>query len=77
MTSTLVLTIEGMHCGSCALLIDDALADVPGVLSANTSSKHRRATIVHDNRATRAHLIAAIADLGYDATPAGQAAQQH
>jgi Cu+-exporting ATPase len=66
-TSTLELAIEGMHCGSCALLIDDALADLPGVLSASTSSKNRRSTIVHDDRATHAHIIAAIQDLGYRA----------
>lgn len=68
-TSTLDLAIEGMYCGSCALLIDDTLADVPGVLSVRTSSKNRRATIVHDQRATHAHIIAAIEDLGYQATP--------
>lgn len=67
-TNTVNLAIEGMHCGSCALLIDDTLADMPGVLSAHTSNKNRTTTIVHDDRATPQHLIAAIEDLGYRAT---------
>jgi copper chaperone CopZ len=33
-TNTLEISISGMHCGSCALLIDDVLADLPGVLMA-------------------------------------------
>lgn len=69
-TSTLQLAIEGMHCASCALLIDDALTDVPGVRSVSTSSKKQRATIVHDDRATCDRIIAAIEELGYRATPA-------
>jgi copper chaperone len=36
----LVLSVEGMHCGSCGLTIDDAVEDVedvPGVARATTS----------------------------------------
>ncbi|AWK76809.1 heavy metal transporter (plasmid) [Rhodococcus oxybenzonivorans] len=31
MSTTHTFRVEGMHCGSCALLIDDALDDLPGV----------------------------------------------
>ncbi|MET9835538.1 heavy-metal-associated domain-containing protein [Streptomyces sp. NPDC006385] len=31
-----VLHIEGMHCTSCGLLIDDELEDIPGVRSSRT-----------------------------------------
>lgn len=33
----LVLAVEGMHCGSCGLTIDDAIEEVPGVARATTS----------------------------------------
>lgn len=64
---TLELTVEGMHCSSCALLIDDALADLPGVLTATTSSKTQSSTITHDHRCDPETIIAAIDDLGYHA----------
>jgi copper chaperone CopZ len=67
--STLELVVEGMHCGSCALLIDDALADLPGILSSATSSKNRAATITHDHRTDLREIITTIESLGYRATP--------
>ncbi|MFE2166969.1 heavy-metal-associated domain-containing protein [Streptomyces sp. NPDC059447] len=33
------LLIEGMHCTSCGLLIDDELEEVPGVASAATDTR--------------------------------------
>ena len=69
-TSTLELTVDGMHCGSCALLIDDALGDVPGVLASTTSSKDRRSTITVDDNASHSEILAAIEALGYRAEPA-------
>lgn len=35
--STLQLTIQGMHCGSCVTTIEEALSQMPGVLSANVN----------------------------------------
>ena len=69
-TNTLELAISGMHCGSCALLIDDVLADLPGVLASTTSSKTQRSVVTHDQRTTPAEIAAAITELGYPATPA-------
>jgi copper chaperone CopZ len=66
-SNTVELTVRGMHCGSCALLIDDALTDVPGVITSTTSSKAQRSTITHDQRATHVEIIAAIEALGYRA----------
>jgi cation transport ATPase len=40
-TATYTFRVEGMHCGSCALLIDDALEDLPGVRSTLTSDGDR------------------------------------
>lgn len=70
-SATIELTVHGMHCGSCALLIDDALADLPGVLTSHTSTKTQRSAITHDHRTTQAQIVATIEDLGYSAEPAG------
>jgi len=64
-STTLELAVRGMHCGSCALLIDDALADLPGVLTSTTSAKAERATITHDHRVTPTDIVTAIEALGY------------
>ncbi|MFN2495117.1 MAG: heavy-metal-associated domain-containing protein [Pseudonocardiaceae bacterium] len=68
-TTTYTFRIEGMHCGSCALLIDDALADLPGIRSTQTSVKQGRSTVELDpGQCTPSDVLAAIADLGYTAT---------
>ncbi|WP_241837955.1 cation transporter [Streptomyces sp. CB03234] len=40
-----VLLIEGMHCNSCGLLIDDELEDLPGVRSAATDVRTGRSVV--------------------------------
>ncbi|MEV4158423.1 heavy-metal-associated domain-containing protein [Nocardia salmonicida] len=68
-TTTVVLRVEGMHCASCALLIDDALADVPGVQDTRTAKKTGTTTLVLDSTAaTVDQIIATISALGYTAT---------
>jgi len=65
-SATLELNIQGMHCGSCALLIDDTLADLPGVVSSRTSHKDSRASITVDpTQVDQAQIHAAIHELGY------------
>jgi copper chaperone len=44
-TTTYVFQVEGMHCGSCALLIDDTLEDLPGVHNTQTTMKQGRSTV--------------------------------
>lgn len=67
--TTFVLAVEGMHCASCGLLIDDTLDDLPGVLHAQTRYRDARTTVTVDpSRATLAQVIAAIAEAGYPAT---------
>jgi copper chaperone CopZ len=69
-TTTHVFHIEGMHCGSCALLIDDTLEDRPGVHSTQTTIKQKRSTVELDTSQNSAEdVISAIAELGYRATP--------
>lgn len=42
---TVVLHVDGMHCPSCGLLIDDELEKVPGVRSASTDVRTGRSTV--------------------------------
>ncbi len=68
-TQILRFTIKGMHCASCGLLIDDALADLPGVRSASTSPRARLSTVEVDaDLCGPEQLIAAISAEGYTAT---------
>lgn len=65
-----VLAITGMHCASCGILIDEALEELPGVLSARTDARTETTTVQLDGSQTRlAEVLAAIADEGYGATP--------
>lgn len=67
--STVVHTfrVEGMHCASCALLVDDAVADLPGVRSTETSMKKGRSVVELGPGATPADVVAVIGELGYTA----------
>ncbi|WP_166639859.1 heavy-metal-associated domain-containing protein [Amycolatopsis sp. SID8362] len=66
---TYTLRIDGMHCGSCALLIDDAVEDLPGVRSTQTTMKKGRNTVELDPALTGVEdVIGAIEELGYRAT---------
>ena len=67
-TTTLTFRVEGMHCGSCGMLIDDTLEDLDGVHRAKTSVKAKRTTVdVDPRRCQPADVVAAIADVGYTA----------
>ncbi|MFI7676317.1 heavy-metal-associated domain-containing protein [Actinophytocola sp. NPDC049390] len=69
-TTTHVFAVEGMHCGSCALLIDDTLEDLPGVHSTQTTVKQGRSTVELDpSQSSPEDVIAAIEELGYRAAP--------
>jgi len=69
-TTTHEFRVEGMHCGSCALLVDDTLEDLPGVSGAQTSVKQSRSTVELDlTQCGPDEVIAAIAELGYRASP--------
>ncbi|BDT85567.1 MULTISPECIES: heavy-metal-associated domain-containing protein [Nocardia] len=70
--TTHIFRIEGMHCGSCALLIDDTLEDLPGVASTQTSMKKRLSTVDLDATVTTPDdVVAAITELGYTAVVDG------
>ena len=42
----IVVTIEGMHCASCGLTVDDAVEDVPGVARSTTSFRTAQTRVV-------------------------------
>jgi copper chaperone len=70
MTTTYVFQVDGMHCGSCALLIDDTLEDLPGVRSTQTTRKQGRSTVELDPNLTSSEdVVHAIGELGYRASP--------
>ncbi|MGH9153980.1 MAG: cation transporter [Acidimicrobiales bacterium] len=65
------LTVEGMHCSSCGMLIDETLEELPGVSSSSTNVRKHRTKVEFDPaRTTVANLVKAIAKLGYRAEPA-------
>jgi copper chaperone CopZ len=63
------LRIEGMHCASCALLIDEELEELPGVEESHTSYAKQETTVVFDtDRVELPTLLEAIEELGYRAS---------
>ncbi|WP_328690200.1 cation transporter [Streptomyces phaeochromogenes] len=69
----IVLKVEGMHCASCGLLIDDELEEVPGVRSSRTDVRKGQSTVRLDDEGAADHaaLIAAVERAGYQAVVAG------
>lgn len=62
------LSLSGMHCSSCALLIERALKKVPGVKEANVNFAAEKASVlVEGERAETQSLIAAVKKSGYGA----------
>ena len=70
--SSVELAVEGMHCGSCVALIEETLAEQPGVHAATVDLGSARAVVSYDpERIDVETLTAAVADAGYVATRAG------
>jgi len=70
-TATARLSIEGMHCASCASRIEAELARVPGVVGASVSLTAEEATVRYaPGRDELPSLEDAVARAGYKARPA-------
>ena len=70
--TTVELSVTGMHCASCASLIEEVLAEQPGLLEARVDLESERAAVTFDDHVTDlGALQAAIAELGYGASPVG------
>jgi len=62
------LKIQGMHCSSCALIIEKRLKKLDGLISANVNLVNQTATVVHTINIQPTDLITAVAKAGYKAT---------
>lgn len=62
----LKLKISGMHCGSCAMNIDNSLEDISGVISSKTNYAKGETEIVYQpGKSVAAPAKKAIKALGY------------
>lgn len=65
------LKVQGMHCASCAMLIDEELEELDGVRQATTSYVKQKTEVEFDDaRVGIGSIIAKVAELGYSAEPA-------
>ena len=70
-TATLELPITGMTCANCANTIQRRLNKTEGVLSANVNFASEKASVTYvPGSATRADLVAAVRQAGYDVVEA-------
>ncbi len=66
------LHVEGMHCGSCVALIEEALHEQSGVTTATVDLESARAVVAYDPALVGPdELCAAIAEAGYTAAAVG------
>jgi copper chaperone CopZ len=71
-TTSVELAVEGMHCGSCVALVQEALSEQDGVTSATVDLESARAVVGFDpDRIDVGALTAAVTEVGYAATPVG------
>ena len=59
------ITINGMHCESCATLLTEVLEEVPGVSEAAVSYPSKTATVKHSESVSEKQLREAIEAEGY------------
>jgi len=62
------LSLVGMHCASCALIIEKALKKVPGVKQANVNFAAEKASVIFDENISSVNdLVEAVKKVGYKA----------
>lgn len=59
------ITVSGMHCASCGILIDDVMLDVEGVQSSVTDTRSGCCRVVASDAVDDAVLLAAVVEAGY------------
>jgi copper chaperone len=68
MPTTSAFAVTGMHCASCAILIDETLEELPGVVSSSTDLRRGTTTVEYDpGQASADQITAEIVSLGYAA----------
>jgi copper chaperone CopZ len=71
--TTVELAVTGMHCESCAALIEETLADEPGLLAARVDLGAERAEVTFDEAVTHLNAVqSTIAELGYGSSSVGE-----
>ncbi|MFA5795699.1 MAG: heavy metal translocating P-type ATPase [Candidatus Shapirobacteria bacterium] len=72
-TQVALLSLSGMHCSSCAGLIERSLKKVPGVTEANVNFASEKARIVYNPMTAKVEdLIKGVENAGYKATMPGE-----
>ncbi|MEY4766793.1 MAG: hypothetical protein RI907_3466 [Pseudomonadota bacterium] len=72
------LGLSGMYCAACAITIEDAIRQVPGVSDVQVQSATQRARILLDPARTRlSELVEAVQAVGYKAWPDAAARAGH
>jgi copper chaperone len=67
---TVRLSTTGMHCGSCAMLIDMTLGDLDGVSEVKTEYASGVSVVTFDpERLSVDDLVSAVRSAGYEASP--------
>ena len=66
----IALSLGGMHCSSCASIIERSLKKLPGVVGANVNFAAEKASVIFDaGQAGVPDLVRAIEKAGYEASP--------
>ena len=65
---TIILNIEGMHCGGCVKSVTRVLTELDGVQSVDVQLEGKANITFDENRVNVAQLIEVIEDAGFDAT---------
>ncbi|MCB9457300.1 MAG: heavy-metal-associated domain-containing protein [Anaerolineaceae bacterium] len=61
--------IQGMHCVGCAMTVDGAIEDLPGVKTASTNYARQIVDVEYDEKKTgEVQIINAVQQAGYKAT---------
>ena len=61
-----IIKIKGMHCASCATLIEKKLRKVPGVINANVNFATEKASVEVEKNVDNSDLHKAVKSAGYD-----------
>ncbi|MBU2530294.1 MAG: heavy metal translocating P-type ATPase [Elusimicrobia bacterium] len=67
-----VLKIEGMHCVSCAQIIEKKVKKVPGIKDANVNFGNEQLTVEYEGKDIEKDVVSAVKDAGYKALPLEQ-----
>lgn len=58
-------SIDGMHCKSCVMNVEELVLEVPGVTAATASLDNANVTVEHDGSVTDDAVRAAIVEAGF------------